>query len=271
MRNKFLIRIFIVILITSIPVLSMGCGNMSKGQREKRLKELLREKYGEEFEIRELYDTGAIHAWCYPIKNQNMIFMADTKEEMDRLISDYYLQKIVCNQIDTELTEEFQQVYKTFFISSYFSSRRTDNYFTYYKKSEISIQTLVHYFRIEKLDDSITINIFIDREAVDNSLMTFEYEKIVDIIRKEQGIGDNPTVFVYLYFCDDVEMQSAKEAIGKYDWRDSENSETDIYDVRKNIPRIELLFDENGGQYMFIDDEKVELNVSNYIKQREDL
>ena len=51
---------------------------MSKVKREKRIKELLRDKFGEEFEVRELYDTGAIEAWCYPQNDPTMIFKVET-------------------------------------------------------------------------------------------------------------------------------------------------------------------------------------------------
>jgi len=46
---------------------------MSNGQREKRLKELLRNKYGEEFEVGELYATGRIDAGCYLVNDPTMI------------------------------------------------------------------------------------------------------------------------------------------------------------------------------------------------------
>ena len=69
MRNKFLLKLFILILVAIIPFIFWGCGTMSNGQREKRLKELLRNKYGEDFEIRELYVTGKVDAWCYPVND----------------------------------------------------------------------------------------------------------------------------------------------------------------------------------------------------------
>jgi len=103
MRKRFIKKNIIVFLMTSmIPVL-VGCNYLSKGQKENRLKELLREKYGEEFVVRELYENGAIQAWCYPIQDNSLVFSVTTSSKMEKIEMDEYIQRIVGRQIDSEI------------------------------------------------------------------------------------------------------------------------------------------------------------------------
>ena len=61
MRKKSELLVVTSLFIGLIAILLVGC-EMSYSQREKKLKELLSEKYGEEFEVREMYVTGDVEA-----------------------------------------------------------------------------------------------------------------------------------------------------------------------------------------------------------------
>ena len=91
MKNKR--NIYLGLILFSI-IFFVGCNTMSTEQRKERLKELLRNKYGEEFEIRELYDSGAVKAWCYPQKDSLLLFKAGAMLKMEEISNDDYLQTI---------------------------------------------------------------------------------------------------------------------------------------------------------------------------------
>ena len=267
MRNKFLLKLFILILVAIIPFIFWGCGTMSNGQREKRLKELLRNKYGEDFEIRELYVTGKVDAWCYPVNDPTMIIKVDTTLNMDEIGMDNYIQSIICRQIDNELTPSFQQVFKGCYLSSHNFYGNTNDYYDYY--NSINMKSFAQYVQKKGSKDCYTISVFIDIDSISSNNVLFEYEEINKIIGELQKKGDNTSVFVDLYFCDNKRIIEAQNAISNYSWKDSENSETDIYDVIQKIPEIEIYFGRDADSYLWVNGEKIELSYQVYKKERE--
>ena len=128
---------------------------------------------------------------------------------------------------------------------------------------------MVHYFRAQKKDDDISINVFIDEKKNNQKGLLFEYESILNIVSNVQKENDYPVVFVKLYFCDDSEIVQARNAVSKYNWNDSENSEIDIYDVIKDAPVITIAFDETGKGFTFTNGECIEWGYHTYFTQRE--
>ena len=241
---------------------------MSTEQRRERLKELLKEKYGEEFEVRNLYYSGAVHAWCYPINDSSMIFMVDTSEKMEEIQDDQYIQKIVCTQLDNSLNPEFDSIFSDCFVSTNIFSRGTDKFLSIYDKKEICFKTLMQYFRSQGISDDIVVNVFINKDLSTTNNTLVEYNSIVEIAGRIQEEGEYPYVSIHLYFCDLSQIINVRKAIENYNWEDSESSDQDIYDVKKDIPKIKMLFDKKGDSFIISEGERMELDYTTYNKQR---
>ena len=269
MKKRAILRNVVLILVVLIILtLTAGCKRpMTTSAREKRLKELLKDKYGEDFEIRELYVTGKVDAWCYPVNDPTMIIKVDTTLNMDEIGMDNYIQSIICRQIDNELTPGFQQVFKGCYLSSNNDYGNTNDYYDYY--NSINMKSFAQYVQKKGSKDYYTIAVFIDIDSISSNNVLFEYEEINKIIGELQKKGDNTSVFVNLYFCDNKRIIEAQNAISNYSWKDSENSETDIYDVIKKIPKIEIYFGRDADSYLMVNGEKIELSYQVYKKERE--
>lgn len=246
MRNKLLIRIFIVILITSIPVLSMGCGTMSKGQREKRLKELLREKYGEEFEVRELYDTGAIEAWCYPQNDPTMIFKVETMLEMKEIAEDDYLQSLVGRQLSKEYQLLAENAFGECFVYSKLLLASTPNYPSPNSKT-ITLEELLDYIHSNNFGDSVHLYVFVNKNKNNNVIM--DELEFVRIIGNKIAEGELPTsTKVFIMFGDENFLLNVEKSLNEFGWHTfGGKSRTDIMDVIGDKDEIRIYYDSNGN------------------------
>jgi len=266
-KKKCYVCLFVVVFIMT--VMNAGCRKaMTTANKKERIKELLKEKYGEEFEVRNLYYSGAVHAWCYPINDSSMIFMADTSEKMEEIQDDQYIQKIVCTQLDNSLNPEFDSIFSDCFVSTNIFSGGTDKFLSIYDKKEICFKTLMQFFRSQGISDDIVVNVFINKDLSTTNNTLVEYNSIVEIAGRIQEEGEYPYVSIHLYFCDLSQIINVRKAIENYNWEDSESSDQDIYDVIKDIPKIKMLFDKKGDSFIISEGERTELDYTTYNKQR---
>lgn len=265
MKKRAILRNVVLILVVLIILtLTAGCKRpMTTSAREKRLKNLLKDKYGEEFEIRELYDNGAVKAWCYPQKDSLLLFKAGTTLKMEEISKDDYLQTIACKKIDEELQQPAEKAFCNSFIYSHIDIDNTTGYITN-SADDITIKMLTEFYKNRGLSPKITIEMFAVPKAYEE-----EYLFLNNYILKKIVKEDYPQTHINIYFCDEKTIDSAKLALEEWTWYSSDSTE-DIFDIKEGLKKLELYFDENGNGYIY-SSSKEEFSIDNYKTAREEI
>lgn len=262
MKNKR--NIYLGLILFSI-LFFVGCSITSTEQRRERLKELLKEKYGEEFEIREIYENGAIKAWCYPIKNNSLIFSVTTTLDMDRIEMDEYIQKIVASQIDLELQPIAENSLGRCFVSTNIPLGATTG-FPSPDINTISLESLLDYEKNNNISNSIFINVFIERELNNDSNDEQEFQFINEMGHFFDSNGLRESALV-LYFGDALYIKEAWDTIEEYGWDAVEsNDKNDIYDVLNKDSRVIINYKDGKPIQKKNTEEYQIINIEEYIK-----
>ena len=122
---------WIVLLMFAVISLS-GCDDVknflvTESSMTQEAKKALRAKYGEQFEIYDVYsDTqGTFVAMCSPTSDPSVVFEAQIWKDGEGVIKDHYIEGIVDSQIEQYLYEKFDQFCPECYIVSHaFSMRR---------------------------------------------------------------------------------------------------------------------------------------------------
>ena len=269
MRNKKkIVRFFLLFFFTIIVVICFGCNKpMTTESRKERMKELLKDKYGEEFEVRELYDTGTIESWCYPVNNPSIIFKADTDSDMKEIKSDFYLQNIVCRQVEDQLQMVFENVFGKSFVSAHISTSNTNNYINP-RYSDITLKLLEDYYEKEGIGGRIAISVFVDKEELLINNENNEYDLIKENIWERVKDGEYPNTHFSIFVGDDKNLLNAKKILEEQNW-DSRGNTEDIFDVLNNFTEIDFYFDNQGNGYIYTPEKNI-MSPENYRKVREE-
>lgn len=243
-KNKMFLCLTLIMISTIVLV---GCG-MSTAQRENKLKKLLRDKYGEEFEVRELHITSGVHAWCYPVTDSSLIFEISTSARMDSITADDYLQCIVERQLD----EEFQPLAEEYFgndcIVSIDIPLGATSSFDNPNSQDIDLDSLLEYIHENGFSDRFFLYIFCGNDDEYNA--TKEYEFISTIGQKYQN-GEMPYMILSIYSGDELFLDSVKSALKEYGWTIAIGSDSrwDIDDVIREKKGILIHYHEDGSPY----------------------
>lgn len=266
--KKIIKRLIVInLFISLVTTLLIGCG-MSDRQRENRLKELLKDKYGEDFVVREMYVTGGVEAYCYPVNNPDIIFKIETSLEMDVIEMDYYLQRLVCIQLEEELQPKIEEIYPGCYVSVHMDVGSTTNYDNYIENG-VSPKLLIDYMRDDNLLDSITVTIFADKESLTNKLECDDWQKLKKDIIAIAEEANNPNIILDIYGFDSTKIIKAREIIKEINWDSSGILEKDdIYDIKRDSNKIRIIIDNNEKIYILNDfGEKVEFENNIFIEQ----
>ena len=238
--------LFILTGLLMICVL-VGCG-MSTSKRERKIKGLFRDKYGEEFEVRELYANSGVHAWCYPESDPSLIFEIETPTKLDKIVADDYLQCIVERQLNEELQPFVDEEFEDSFISSDIPLGATTN-FQNPDAQNVNLDNLLDYINSEGLSDHIFLNVFVSKA---NNDLEREYQFISKIGEMYQT-GVLPYPVLVIYFGDESFIYESKELIGEYGWTIAMGSDSryDIYDLVNDKKEIIIHYYEDGKPRIF--------------------
>ena len=208
---------------------------MDDQQREDRLKELLRDKYGEEFEVREMYITGGIEAWCYPVDNPDVIFKIETTLDMDNISADDYLQTIVEKQISEELQNLADEYLGESFVFADLPLGDTTN-FTNPNASEIDYDSLRHYISSQNIEEKFFVNVFLT-DKDDSSEKEYNF---IQEIGKKINSDEYSEIILRMYYGDEMFIQDAKMVLDEFGWNSAESTKKkDIIDVIEGRKKIE--------------------------------
>lgn len=242
LRSSLLVLIICVLTITGV-----ACQKpMTTEDRKERMKELLKDKYGEEFEIRELYNTGKVEAWCYPVSNPTMVFKADTTIEMEEISQDDYLQSLVGRQIDVELQPYASRAFGECIVFSHILLGST-NGFPSPNANTISLDRLIEYEHKNNYGDSIHIYIFVNINKSKNKIKEeFSFvNEIGEMIRNEKLPSSTK---LFIFFGDDIFLIDVQASLDEFGWRSfGSSSRRDIMDVIEDKNEMGIYYNDIGN------------------------
>lgn len=255
----------ILALIMAIIVLAMsfGCQRpMTDRDREERLKELLKDKYGEEFEVKKLYTSGAVHAICYPTKDFTMIFEVRTPLEMERIEEDDYLQNIVGRQIDEEFQTAAEAAFGNCFVFTNIPLGSTDGIKSPCPDT-VTLETILEYEKENGFSNSILIDIYAEGDSINGVTEHLEYDFIKTIGAFMDKNGVDRSVLT-LYFGSHQFVEDAKVSLEKWGWT-STFGEDNINEVLDDKKFIYITFSE-GTMVHRINDDSEDYEMVDYSK-----
>ncbi len=220
MKKRAILRNVVLILVVLIILtLTAGCKRpMTTSAREKRLKDLLRDKYGEEFDVRELYVTGAVDAWCYPVNDPTMIFEVGTMLNMEEIAEDDYLQNIVGEQINEKFQKDAEEAFGNCIFYTHIPLGGT-NGINSPRSDTVTLENLLEYEKEKGFSSSILIDIYVENNPVSGNEVLKEYKFL-------ERVGEYLNMYeveetITLYFGDHQFVEDVRNALEKWRWATS--------------------------------------------------
>lgn len=252
-------RILLLLLFTCIlTITGVACQKpMTTEDRKERMKELLKDKYGEEFEVRELYNTGKIEAWCYPVSDPTMVFKANSNTEMSKLGNDDYLQMIVGKQIDEEFQPIAENAFGNCIVSTNLALGGTEKMVSP-RADTINLDTLLQYEKDNGYGNTIFINVFIEYSGngVFDSYKEYEFINEIGEFMDDYTLEDSVLI---LYFGNSTFINDVRIVLEEFGWSSigSDNRKT-MHDVTKDKKRMIIGFKKGIPRHRIMDSEEYE-------------
>lgn len=122
MASMFLGVVIIILSFILLPKFLNGPGRrLFPEGKYSMTKRVLREKYGEEFIVHDVYSKASheYFADCSPASNEEIVFQAAVWKDGSGVVYDKYLQGIVAMEIEKEMEEELKKYYNSVFVKVY--------------------------------------------------------------------------------------------------------------------------------------------------------
>ena len=167
-------------------------------------KRVLREKYGEEFIVHDVYSKASheYFADCSPVSNEEVAFRAAVWKDGSGVVYDEYLESIVARELKNEIEEELQKYFDSVFVKVYLSYRVGSDTF-YEEVNSMQDVTMEAYVKIVN-PSWCRIDIGIDAEE-GNEHLEEEYA-FYESMQKKISDKKIPPMDVY-YYNMDTELQ----------------------------------------------------------------
>lgn len=164
-----------------------GCEANSCKDLRAESKELLFQKYNEEFNVLSFQDRGGIWiAECSPIENEQVIFKARFDKEPEMLVLDDYEEKYLADLLNEELKKDIE----VFFPGAYIHV--DPGFHLKDKSSEVrgkSIQELIKDVEMDGKAYGLFVHIYFDKERGSNKLYEEEYYFFENTINEKISKG----------------------------------------------------------------------------------
>ncbi|MDE7251316.1 MAG: hypothetical protein K2O32_00015 [Acetatifactor sp.] len=122
MASMFLGVVLIILSFIFLPKFLNGPGRRLFPEGKIAMtKRVLREKYGEEFIVHDVYSKASheYFADCSPVSNEEIVFQAAVWKDGSGVVYDEYIQNIVAREIEKGIEEELQKYYDSVFVKVY--------------------------------------------------------------------------------------------------------------------------------------------------------
>lgn len=241
----------ILIVCTLLLALCLtGCGLFRSDTDQ--LKDLLEDKYGEEFEVKSYYYSGDMWAMCYPVSDPTLIFQVRTDDKVSYIAHDYYLQTVVARQVEEEYEPLAQQAFPGCYLSVDISNTLSSAPENFPKADTVTLDDITRYCESMGQSSRIVLNIFIDTSQMSEENMEAEYVFLAEEIGGRVVNSELPDTIVKLYFGNTLFVQACENAIEEETWMNS-----DIYEVTEDCPKIWIGYDDNN-EIVYTLDEYIE-------------
>ena len=248
-KKRNLLIVFILLLALCFVT---GCGLLRSD--EDKLKDLLEDKYGEEFGVESYYYAGDMWAMCYPVNDPTLLFEVRTDGEVTKISHDYYLQNVVARQVEEEYGPLVEQAFPGSYLSVDISNTLASVPETFPKADTVTLEDITQYCESMGQSSYIVMNIFVDISQSDDENIEMEYRLFRDKIGDDVANGELPDVIIKLYFGDTNFIRECENIIIKTTWMES-----DIYKKTEGCPQLWMGYD-NNSEFVYTVDE--------YIKKR---
>ena len=254
-KKRNLLIVFILLLALCFVT---GCGLLRSD--EDKLKDLLEDKYGEEFGVKEHHYEGDMWAMCYPINDPTLIFQVRTDGEVTHIVHDYYLQNVVARQVEEEYGPLVEQVFPGSYLSVDISHTLASIPDTFPRADTITVDNIISYYKENDISSNVVLNIFVDTSQISEDSIEEEYAFIRDIIGSEIANDELPDTIVKLYWGNANFVKECEDIILMNTWMES-----DIYEKIEEYPIVWIGYDEDGTPYNGSD-----LTLEKYIENRKE-
>ncbi|MBQ8247322.1 MAG: hypothetical protein IJZ42_09335 [Lachnospiraceae bacterium] len=239
-QGKIKRNLLIVFILLLALCFVTGCGLLRSD--EDKLKDLLEDKYGEEFGVESYYYAGDMWAMCYPVSDPTLLFEVRTNDKVTVIGHDYYLQTVVQRQVDEELQPLVEEVFPGSFVSSDLSASDYEGQ----TADKVSLESMMQYSNSSRYDEDptwtyVTINIFVDTNQLEEENFKLEYEFLVKEIGGRVASDELPDTIIYLYCGDTFFVNECNSIIKNEQWYGNSN----IYQKIKGCNWVRMYFIES--------------------------
>ena len=249
------IKVWIISVSLLLSLLLTGCGGSAKNYLhtdaglKNEAEKALEEKYGEEFVIHEVWTKNQtiFYATCSPEDNDEIDFRAEIYKDGRGVHVDSYIQGIVANQINNNLSEDFQTIF-----DNCYTRAEIYNYYdtpTYENPEDVTIEDYLSQIDIEFIGYDVYI---CETKPTEESIQR-EYDIFNNDIQEKIKEGIIPNVVIDLYFVDEKMLIMSKEYYKNY-----EISGSDFEDALEMYPTMYIVYPNN----------KINLTYEEYKEQR---
>ncbi|MBQ8247320.1 MAG: hypothetical protein IJZ42_09325 [Lachnospiraceae bacterium] len=235
-KKRNLLIVFILLLALCFVT---GCGLLRSD--EDKLKDLLEDKYGEEFGVESYYYAGDMWAMCYPVSDPTLLFEVRTDGEVTKISHDYYLQNVVARQVEEEYGPLVEQVFPGSYLSVDISHTLSSIPETFPKADTVTLDDIIQYYSENDISSNIVFNIFIDTSQISNESVETEYFFLKDEIGESIICNELPDTLIKLYFGDFNFVHECESILSETTWMES-----DIYEETEGCPQIWIGYYDNG-------------------------
>ncbi|MBO5098460.1 MAG: hypothetical protein J6B96_09125 [Agathobacter sp.] len=262
-KKRNLLIVFILLLALCFVT---GCGLLRSD--EDKLKDLLEDKYGEEFGVESYYYAGDMWAMCYPVNDPTLLFEVRTDGEVTKISHDYYLQNVVARQVEEEYGPLVEQVFPGSYLSVDISHTLSSIPETFPKADTVTLDDIIQYYSENDISSYIVLNIFIDVSRISEENVEEEYAFLVEEIGGRVAKGELTDTIIKLYFGNAIFVQECELILADETWRGS----GDIYDKIKECHRIRIYYYEDGKPLNGARDYGgVDYLFEDYVQEREEI
>ena len=196
----------------------------------------LKEKYDEEFVIHDVWSKNqtTFFALCSPKYDNEVDFKADIYKDGSGVYADGYVQGIIAEQINENLQEDFQSLFK-----DCYTRAEMYNYYNLPIFENVKDITIEEYLSQVNVDFA-GYDVFILSSEVSQETVDAEYEMFSKKIQDKVINGIIPDVVVDLYFVDEQMLKMSREYYATYEIHDS-----DFEKALDNYPNISFAYPDN--------------------------
>ncbi|MCM1383468.1 MAG: hypothetical protein NC243_02870 [Lachnoclostridium sp.] len=203
-----------IILLLATSILLTGCGSdlksffLSDASMKRMAKEDLKERYGEEFVVHEVWSSSwhTYAATCSPKADGRVVFEIGAYKDGTGIYSENYGKSVVAAQISQKLEKELQEYFPKCYVHT-----SVDIQIGYLNADNVKDITLEEYAK-RYPREKFSVHVYADRELLKTDSIADEYRYFSETLLGEIKTGELPCITpVRIHYVDADQLQNCKE------------------------------------------------------------